>query len=164
MSAGAGRDPAAQARELEGLGEVTEGQAVGPELSLEVRAQDPGLDPRGPGGPIDFQYPAQMGEVDADGAGVVSIGLTRHLHSADDARTPAEGNGGDVAATAPIEQGGHIALAAGIGHPVRRVGEFAAERAHDVAVAGAVVMGGTVPGLVDAELRERGGHLHPGRP
>ena len=46
VAAGAGRDPAAEGRELERLREVAQGQAVLAELVLERRARRPGLDPR----------------------------------------------------------------------------------------------------------------------
>ena len=59
-----GSDPAAEGREQERVGEVTEGEALGVELLLHVRAHHAGLDPRGAGFPVHLEHPVHPPQVE----------------------------------------------------------------------------------------------------
>ena len=94
VAAGAGGQPAAEGRELEGLREVAQRVAVRPELVLEHRAEGAGLDARGPRDRIDLEHPVEAAEVDRDDAGEpVADGA---LDAADDRRAAAVGDRGDA--------------------------------------------------------------------
>ena len=123
VAARASCDPTPQGRELERLREVPEGQAVGLQLRLQLRAQHASLDSRRPRGAVHLQDPVQVSEVDADHR----PGLARRrLDSPDDARPAAVGDGDQTLFTGPIEQGRHVLFAPGQRHPVRGGREISA--------------------------------------
>ena len=85
---GAGRDPAAERRELKRLREVAQRQPVLRELLLERRPGRPGLDPRRQRRWVDLEHAVERLQVDRDHPGV-AISHAR-LDAADDARAAPE--------------------------------------------------------------------------
>ena len=64
MTAGAGRDPAAERRTLESLREVTKREPMRLELGFQRRPESTGLDACGARGLVNLQYTAKLTQVD----------------------------------------------------------------------------------------------------
>ena len=152
MSARTGRDPAAQARELEGLREVAKREAVGPQLVLESGAEDARLDARRARDGVDLEHAIQPSQVDREGA--AQVAEVARLDSAHHARAAAVRNCRQTLARAPFEKSDDVGFAAGEGHEIGRIRELAARRAHDVAVGLAVAVRGAVVGCAREQLGE----------
>ncbi len=159
VAAGAGGDPAAERRVLEGLRVVTQRQPVRLQLLLQRGARGPRLDARGAGDRIDVEHPIQSAEVDRDRRRL----LHARLHSADDAGAAAVGDRGRVDRDAPFEHALEVGLVGRVGDHVGRVVEAAAQSPHQVAVGLAVGVGGARIGLCAADRRQRRRWLDPGR-
>ena len=151
VSAAAGGNPAAQGGELEALGEVAQGVAVGTELRFQGRAENAGLDAGGAGSVVDFQHLVQVGQVD----GYYGVGW-RGFDAGDDGAAAAVGDGDDVGVGAPVEDGYQLGFSAGVGDNVGRVGKVAVEAADAVAEAAAIGVGGAVVVVGGAELGDEG--------
>ena len=94
VAARAGGDPAAERREAEALREVAQREAVRPQLVLERRPVDAGLDARGAGGRVDLEHAVEAVHGDGDdGVGV------RRVDAPDHRRAGAERDDLDVAAS-----------------------------------------------------------------
>ena len=163
MSARARRDPAAEGRELEALGEVSQREPVRAEGILERRAEYTRLDSRGARGAVDLDHAIERRRIEADCSRIVITEFAVSIECADPrldashhARTSAVWDGGNVARAAPVEHGCHLGLVPWHGDEVRRGGEVAAQRADHVAVALAIGMAGTRERITVAE-RAQGG-------
>jgi hypothetical protein len=158
----AGRDPAAQGRELERLREVAERQPVLGELILQARPERAGLDPRRPRDAIDLHDISEAAHVDADGA-AISVAHPG-LDAADHASPAAVGNRRQLLLGAPAQDLLEVALIPRMRHQVRRVIDLAAKAADHVAIGLAERVADPLVG-VGAELRgKRGWGVHPRRP
>ena len=145
VAAGAGRDPAAEGRSGEALREVPQRIAVGPQLVLQVRAEDASLDPGRPGSLVDLQHLVQLVERDRDHRPRV-----RGRGDAADRRAAAAvGDSGVTPVRTPGQHRFHLALSARVGHHVRRV-RVAAEHAEQGTLAAVGVIG-PLPGVLGAE-------------
>src|SRR5437870_7538604 len=142
VAAGAGRDPAAERRELERLREVAEREPVRPELLLERGAEYAGLDARRARGAIDLEHAVEAGEIQGDGAGVARA--DGRLYAAHDARAASVRDDRRVRSRAPLEHGRDLLFRLREGDQVGRVREVAAQRAHHVAEGLAVGVPGAV--------------------
>ena len=163
VPARAGGDPAAQARELEGLREVAQREPVGPELALERGAEDAGLDARRA---RDARRSRARGRAfcrSIETAPRRSPESAR-LDAAHHARAAAVRDRRQTLLRAPVEQPHQVGFGAREGDLVGRVRELAARAAHDVAVRLSVAVGGAVVGLRPrAARRARTGAAHAGR-
>ena len=154
MAAAAGRDPAAERRIFEALRVVAQGQAVRPELVLQMRPVHARLDARGARGAVDLQHPVHGAHVYGDRGleAAADIGM----HPAHHGGAAAEGNGRRALVRAPVEQRRHLVLVARAGHQVRRAGEVAVHDA-DLLVEGPPEgVHQALPLVVRADGRERG--------
>ncbi len=153
VATGASHDPAAQRGELERLREVAEGESGRTKLVLERGAERPGLDSRGARYLVDLEHPVERAKVDAHGPGVVIADAG--LDAADDAGPTAERDGREAGVRAPREHALHVGLVARMSDDVGRIGELAAEAAHDVAIGLAHRVRGALVRVGRADLRQR---------
>ena len=154
VAAGAGRDPAAERRELKRLREVAERQPVRAELLLEAAARwrRPGSAPT-----------ATRGRPRARGRAPSGRSSPRPRSPRTPAAStppttlvpPPNGITAAPADSAHSSVGLHLALVARLGDDVGRVIEAAAERAHDVAVRAAVGVQRALVVVGGADRRER---------
>src|SRR5262249_30192042 len=95
MTAGAGRDPAAERRTLETLREVTKRESMGLELGFQSWPECAGLNASGARGLVNIQYKAKLAQVDRH----------RRLvsHRVAEARSTAERGHTRLSAARPIE-------------------------------------------------------------
>ena len=160
VAAGPGGQPAPECRELEALGEVAKGEPVGPELGLEHGPEGSGLDPGGPADPVDLDHPVEAGQVKGEDAAerVADVGL----HPADHRGAPSVGDCGHASRRAPVEQRHHIGLVGRMGDDVRRMGQVAAQETDGVPVGPTVRVGGPVPAIGRAHMRQGTGRADTG--
>ena len=123
MAAGAGGDPAAEGGEPEGLREVSQGVAAGPQLLLEVGTEHSGLDAGGPGHVVDLEHAVELVQRYHHRRAQVVVGGDTPHHR----RSAAVGDGHIAVGVAPVEGGFHLGLVSGVGHHVGRVGEIKVE-------------------------------------
>src|SRR6516165_10509023 len=102
MTAGAGRDPAAERRTLETLREVTKRESMGLELGFQSWPECAGLNGSGARGLVNIQYTAKLAQVDRHRR-LVSRRVAARLNPADDARSTAERGHTRLSAARPIE-------------------------------------------------------------
>ncbi len=112
MTAGTGREPAAERGELERLGEVPKRQAMRPQLIFERGPIHAGLDARGARQAIHLDDTIECAQVDADGAAVVVADVA--LDTTDHRRSTAIGDGGDARVAAPVEERDDVVFVRGI--------------------------------------------------
>ena len=147
VAAGAGRQPAAERRQLERLREVAQRVAVRAELLLEHRSEGAGLDPRRPRHRVDLEHPVEAAEIDRDDAGEpVTDGA---LDAADDRRAAAVGDrrdAGDAHQSSTATTSASVAGKATTSGGCRQV---AVDGPHDVPVRLAVRVPGPVAGAVE---------------
>ncbi len=141
VPARAGRDPAPEGGELEGLREVTERQPVRAELPFEIGAERAGLDTRGARDRVDLQHARESAEVE----GACRAPPSASLDSADHAGAAAVGRDRDARLRAGFQRAGDVLLRSRQADEVRRGGEVAGEAADEIAVGTAV--GVAQPGL-----------------
>ena len=162
VTAGAGRDPAAERRELERLREVAQRQAVLAQLVLEPRAGRAGLDPRRARGAIDLEHPVEAPQVDRDRARVAVADA--RLDAADDAGAAAVGDRRRAAlARTTRARAATSASSRGNATTSGTWSKRPRNAAHDVAVGLAVGVRRAVVQLGRADLGERGRRLEPRR-
>ena len=160
VTAGPGGDPAAQAGELEALGEEAQGEVVRAELVLERGSQHTGLDAGGPTGPVDLQHAVQGGQVEGRHTGVRT---GRALHAADDRGPTAERDDRDVRVRRPVEHGDDVGLVARAEHDVGSRAHVAVQGPDHVAVGLAAGVGSAGLRRAVADRVERGRHCGTGR-
>ena len=144
VTAGAGREPAAERRVLEGLREVAEGDAVRGEAGLERGAEGAGADARGTRELIDLVDAGELREIEAGDAGPVGARAERELDATDDAGAAAVGDRGDASGGAPVEDGGDVGGAARAQDDIGRGREVAGEAADQIGIAAAVGVRGAI--------------------
>ena len=155
VAAGAGRDPAAERRELKRLREVAQRESVGAELLLEPRAGGAGLDPRRQRHRVDLEHAVERLQVDGHHARMVPA--AGRLDAADHARAAAERDHRRARRQRPFEHGLDLGLVARMGDHVRRMVEPPPERPHDVRVGAAVGVQRPLVVVDGADLLERAG-------
>ena len=161
VAAGAGRDPAAEGRELEALRIVADGEAVRLQGRLDRRPANAALNARGAARRVDLEHPVEMAHVEADRAGVaVADG---RLDPADDRGAAAERNDRDLRAARPIEHGRDVGFALRQGDEIGRVGEVASEGAHRFRIGLAVGVEKPLVWLLRQDAGEGGGRGDAGR-
>ena len=153
MAAGPGREPAAEARELERLREEPQGVPARPELLLQVRPEHAGLHQRGPAGRVQLEHLVHRAEVEADRRGVPVA--DPGLDPTDHRRAAAEGDDGDPGVAAPVEDLGDLGLGGGADHQVRDGVEPSEQGAYDVAEGSTVAVREAVLRLVRRQCGER---------
>ena len=154
MAARAGRDPAADGRELEALGKVAKRQAVRLERRLERRPEHAALDARRAARAIDLEHPVQALQIEADRAGeAVADG---RLDAADDARAAAERDHRGAGSAAHSSTALTSSSDCGLRNHIRRVVEVAREGAHGVRERLAVGVQQALVGLGRAQTGEPG--------
>ncbi len=138
VAAGARRDPAAECRHREALGEMAQRVAAGPQLVFEVGAVDAGLDAGRARCLVDLKHAVEVVHVDGHD-GFVAFG---RRHAVDDGRAAAVGDGRVAPGRAPVEHGFELGLGARVGDDVGRVREEAPDLLEAVAlgVEGALVV------------------------
>ena len=155
VAAGAGRDPAAEGRELEALRVVADGEAVRFQRRLDRRSANAALDARGAARAVHLEHPVEMAHVEADRASIAVA--DDRLDAADDRRAAAERNDREFRAARPVEHGGDIGFGLRQGNEVGRVGEVAREGAHRLGIGLAIGMEEAFVGVLSQHARERGG-------
>ena len=161
VTAGPGRDPPAERRELERLRKAAHGESALAKLVLQHRPGRAGLDARRARYFVHLNDPVERAEVDRDHAGILT-GQPR-LHPAADAGAAAEGDRRVALVATPREHGLDLSLASRPGDDVGRVGKLAAKSAHDVAVRTSKRMESARVGVVLADLGEGGRRRDAGR-
>lgn len=159
MTAGPGRQPAAQRGELEALREVSQRQSVGTQLVLQQGAEGPGLDPGGPPGRIDLQDPVHGGQVHGQHG---AVGVAPVLHAARHRRAAAERDDRDAVFAGPLQQVGDLAVVLGVGDEVGDAAGAAVQGADHVAVGLAHGVRGPHPGVGGDRVRQAAGGFHGG--
>src|SRR3990170_7348814 len=114
LAGGSGGDPTSERGELEGLWEVTEGEAVRGQLGLEMRAADASFESRQVRRGIDVQEPAHVGEVEGDDG---RAGLPR-VDVYHNARTAPVGNQAGAELAGQAKQEPHLVVGSGVSNPV----------------------------------------------
>src|SRR5207248_7214988 len=127
------------------------------ELVLERGAVHARLNASRPRRAVDVEHLVEVAQVDTDRAAVGVADVA--LHAADDGRAAAIGNRGRARVRAPVQDVGHVRLGTRGGDDVGRVGEIAAEGAHDVAERLAVCVPGPLGGAGLEGRARRGGWL-----
>ena len=153
--------PAAEGRELEGLGEVAQGVAVRAQLVLEHRPARAGLDAGRPRHGVDLHHTVERRQVNRHGTGKPVTDVA--LHAPHHRRPGAVGHGGRARVGAPVQDIHHVGLVAGPGHDVGRVLEATLEGAHHVAVGLAVGVAGARLDVGRTDLGQRRRRRQPGR-
>ncbi len=154
VSPGVGGQPTTEGGELERLWEVAQTQIVRPQPVLQRGSEDTGLDPGCSAGPVDLHHLVEFSQVEADRPCVVTV--QAWLDTADDRRTAAVGDHGDVRAGAPVEHVDDFLLGRGPHDEVGNMVQVAREVAHHVAERLAVCVGGAVGRIVRAQRRQPG--------
>ena len=161
MAAGAGRDPAAERRELEALRIVADREAVRFQRRLDRRAANAALDARGAARAVHLEHAVEMAHVEADRAGV-SVADAGSTPPTTEEPPP----NGMTATFAPPAQSSTASMSASLfGRATRvgRVGEVAAKRAHGFGKGLAVGMEEPLVGVLRQHAGERGGRRDAGR-
>ena len=123
------RDPAAERRVGEAVGEVPAGPALGVQLALEVGAEYAGLHARELRGRVDGEHAVHAGHVDRDD-GPRLAGL--RLEAARDARAAAERNYDGVGGERRLHHGHDLVLGTRPHHDVGKPAEVTAALADEV--------------------------------
>src|SRR5699024_9633032 len=99
VAAGPGGEPAADGGELEGLREMPQRVARRPQLVLEMRAERPRLDPRGPADLVELEHPVHRAHVEAHDPGAACA--VARLDPTDDGAAATEGDDDDASVPCP---------------------------------------------------------------
>ena len=152
------RDPAAERRVREAVGEVPERPTGAVQLFLEVGAEHPGLHPGSAGGLVDLEHLVHLLHVDGDDRAALTAGRFEALGDVgattegDDDHVVREGRGHDCA---------DLVLVLGVHDQVGQTAEVATADTHQVAQALAVRVDNTLHGvggdLVVAQRSRQGG-------
>ena len=157
MAAGAGGEPPAEARELEGLREVPQGQPVRAELVLQCRTEHSCLYACGPAHAVDLQDPVETGEIEAHRGSVEA-----RLDPADDRGAAPKGHDRHARRRRPVEDGDDVLLMSRSEHEVGSMPHVALEVAHDVAIGLAVRVRRAIRGVVGRDPRQGVRSADPG--
>ena len=104
MAARASRDPAPKGRVFKALRKMAQGQRVRPQLRLERRTKDAGLDPGGARGAVDLEHSVQVPQIEGDRRLDKRAALEPRLDAADHAAAAAERDQHRLGATRPIDR------------------------------------------------------------
>ena len=153
VAPGAGGDPPAERRELEGLRVEAHRQAVGRELPFEPRPVRARADPRRERDRVDLVQGVERAQVERHSA--AETVRDARLDAADDTRAAAVRDHRGVRRGRPLEQCLDLALVARARDKIRDVVVAPAERAHAIEVRLAVSVPGPVRGCGAAACGER---------
>src|SRR5699024_10054609 len=128
------------------------------QVVFQRRAECAGLNPGRAASPVDLQHPAELTEIQTNRTGIVSV--QARLDTANDGRSAAVGDDGDVRLGTPVEHIGDVSLARRPDHQIGNMIQLAGEIAYDVAERLAVRMGYPVGRIIRTQLRQAFGSRH----
>ena len=152
MAARAGRDPAADGRELEALRKMPQRQAVRLERALQRGTQHAALDPRRAARAVDLEQPVEPAQVEADRAGEALA--DRGLDAADHARAGAERDHRGSGLGGPLQHRTDVRFGPRLCNHIWRIVEVMREDAYRIRERLAVAVQQALVGIARADRRE----------